>query len=35
MRLEIIKEINNAWETAEKDPLPEKNSLLKNVYFES
>ena len=35
MRLEIIKEINNAWEIAEKDPLPEKNCLLKNVYFES
>ena len=35
IRLETIKEINNDWEAALKDPVPEKNSLLRNVYFES
>ena len=34
IKLEIINEINNAWETALKDPKPEKNTLLRNVYFE-
>ena len=30
----LVNEINNAWETALKDPNPEKNTLLRNVYFE-
>lgn len=31
---EIVEEINNTWEIALKEPLPVKNDLLKNIYYE-
>ena len=34
IRHEIIDEINHTWEIALEEPLPDKNDLLKNIYFE-
>ena len=35
IRLEIINEIDYAWEKALNDPLVDKKSLLRNVFFEN
>ena len=35
IKLEIINELDYAWQKAINDPLLDKKSLLKNVYFDN